>query len=82
VCAYAVGATLPEYLPKTDGQYLIASSGSTNVIEGNTAKVITLNLDLGSNLQKDSNSIIIAINVPCDNTSVATYKISAVKFYN
>jgi hypothetical protein len=81
VLAYGTEETLPEYLPKGDAEYLIATQGG-NAIEGNTAKVINLTLALGDCLQANSNSIIIAINVPSDNANKAEYKISAVKFYN
>jgi hypothetical protein len=81
VLAYATGATLPDYIQKSNAEYLIASEGGNALAGfGNNNKVLTL--ALGSNLQKDSNSIIVAINVPCDNTTKAEYKIKNVKFYN
>jgi len=41
-----------------------------------------LTMDLATHLCKDVNSILLVINVQCDNTNKAEYKISNVKFHN
>jgi len=83
VLAYGTGDTIPGSLPKADVKYVIASQASGNPISGYGENKINLPLSLDpTNLQKDSNSILVAINVPSDDTNKAEYKIKDVKFFN
>jgi hypothetical protein len=81
VVAYGAAETPANWLPKGDDKYLIAKQ-TNNALGGHGNNNIDASLDLGNCLQKDANSIIVAILVPSDNPTIATYKIKNVKFYN